>query len=169
MADDNTGDAPAANPTADDKPAEPNVPAGAENPDAVRNALKAERTAAKEAAKRAEAAEARLAELEERDKSEVEKAQGKLTKAEQRAADAEAKLLRYEVATELNVPAKLVPLLTATSEEGLREQATLLLENAKPADASDFDSGARTPVEDTSSDPKTALGQGLLKALENRR
>jgi hypothetical protein len=89
--------------------------------------------------------EAKIAEYEERDKSETEKLTGKISKAEQRAADAESKLLRYEVAQEKNVPAKLVPLLTGKTREDLEAQAALILENAKPADP-DFDGGIREPA-----------------------
>jgi hypothetical protein len=104
--------------------------------------LRAENAAARKAR---QDLEAQLAEFEERDKTALQKAEGKVTKAEQRAAEAEAKLLRYEVATEKQVPAKLVPLLTATSREDLEAQAALILENAKPADP-DFDGGTRDPA-----------------------
>lgn len=91
---------------------------------------------------------ARADELEAQNQSELEKTQGKLTKAEQRAADAEAKLLRFEVAQEKDVPAKLVPLLTAADKEGLEAQADLILENAKPGEQPppDFNGGAREPA-----------------------
>lgn len=96
--------------------------------------------------------EERLEELEGANKSEAEKAQTKATKAEQRAAEAEAKLLRYEVAQEKEVPAALVPLLSATSREGLEEQADLILKNAvSSAPAPEFDGGARDPAPE----PKT--------------
>lgn len=94
--------------------------------------------------------EAKLNEYEERDKSELEKLTGKITKAEGRADAAEAKLLRYAVAQEKEVPAKLVPLLTASTREDLESQADLILENAKPA-SPDFDGGAR----ETAPEPKT--------------
>ena len=103
--------------------------------------LRSENAAARKARQELEA---KLSEFEERDKSALEKAQGKITKAEQRAADAEAKLLRFEVATEKQVPAKLVALLTGTTREELEAQAALILENAKPADP-DFDGGPRDP------------------------
>lgn len=93
------------------------------------------------------AAADRLAEIEQANASELEKAQGKLSKAEQAAASAEAKLLRYEVANDKEVPAKLVPLLTATTKEDLEAQADLILENAKPANP-DFDGGTREPTPD---------------------
>lgn len=95
--------------------------------------------------KEAQEAKAKVEEFEQANASELEKAQGKLTKAEQAKAEAEAKLLRYEVAQEKEVPAKLVPLLTATTKEDLEAQADLILENAKPA-SPDFDGGAREPA-----------------------
>lgn len=93
----------------------------------------------------AQDAKAKAEEYENRDKSEVEKAQGKAAKAERERDEAYAKLLRFEVATEKQVPAKLVPLLTATTREELEAQAALILENAKPADP-DFDGGPRDPA-----------------------
>lgn len=97
---------------------------------------------------RAQEAETKLTEREEAEKSDLEKAQGKLTKLEQEAADAKSKLLRYEVAQEKNVPANLVPLLTASKKEDLEAQADLILENAKPVEAPNFDGGAREPAPD---------------------
>lgn len=93
----------------------------------------------------AQEAKARVEEFENAQRSEIEKANAKTTKAEQRAAHAEAKLLRFEIATEKQVPAKLVPLLTGTTREELEAQAALILENAKPADP-DFDGGTRDPA-----------------------
>lgn len=95
--------------------------------------------------KEAQEAKARVDEFENAQRSELERATAKTTKAEQRAAQAEAKLLRFEIATEKQVPSKLVPLLTGTTREELEAQAALLLENAKPADP-DFDAGARDPA-----------------------
>ena len=95
--------------------------------------------------KEAQEAKARVEEFENAQRSEIEKAQAKTTKAEQRAAEAEAKLVRFEVATEKQIPPKLVPLLTGTTREELEAQAALILENAKPADP-DFDGGTRDPA-----------------------
>jgi hypothetical protein len=104
----------------------------------------------KEAAKyRTEAQEAKgkAEEYENAQKSELEKAQGKLSKVEQAKSEAEAKLLRYEVAQEKEVPAKLVPLLTGSTKEELESQANLILENVKAGESKpDFDGGAREPV-----------------------
>jgi len=107
--------------------------------------------------------EAKLTEFEERDKSELEKLTGKVTKAEQRAQEAEARLLRYEVASEKEVPAKLVPLLTATTREDLEAQATLILENAKPA-APEFDGGPREIAPEPQT-PEQRLNNVALQAL----
>lgn len=90
--------------------------------------------------------EAKIAEFEERDKTELQKAQGKVTKAEGERDQARAELLRYQVAQEKEVPTKLVPLLTGKTREELEAQAALILENAKPADP-DFDGGPRDPAE----------------------
>jgi regulator of protease activity HflC (stomatin/prohibitin superfamily) len=92
----------------------------------------------------------RLEELEAQNQSEAQKAQAKADKEAQRAAQAEARLLRYEVATEKEIPVKLVPLLTATTRDELEAQAALILENAKPA-LPEFDGGAR----ETAPTPKT--------------
>ena len=105
--------------------------------------LRSENAAARKARQELEA---KLAEYEERDKSEMEKLTGKITKAEQRAAEAEAELLRYVVAQEKEVPAKLVPLLTASSREDLEAQAALILENAQTPPPPEFDGGAREPA-----------------------
>jgi hypothetical protein len=104
--------------------------------------LRAENAAARKAR---QDLEAKIAEFEERDKSELEKLTGKITKAEQRAAEAEAKLLRFSVAQEKEVPARLVQFLTATTREDLEAQAAAILENLKPADP-DFDPGVREPA-----------------------
>lgn len=92
----------------------------------------------------------RLKEIEEANASELEKAKKAAEKAQQQAAESATKLLRYEIAQEKEVPAKLVPLLTATDKESLEAQATLLLENVKP-ETPDFNGGARQPAPD----PKT--------------
>ena len=165
MADDTT--TPEAKPEA--PPEDPKVPAGADNPDAVKNALNAERKAAKDAKRRAEAAEAKVREYEEANASELEKAQAKVAKAEQAKAEAEARLTRFEVASEKEVPPKLVPLLTATSREELEAQADLIIENAKTEPDPEFDGGARDPAPDPES-PETAhdkLVTQLIGGLHN--
>lgn len=106
---------------------------------------------------------ARLDEIEAENATEIEKANRAKTKAEQDAAEAKTKLLRYEVAQEKEVPAKLVPLLTATDKESLEAQADLILENAKPAEPS-FDGGAREPAPEPKT-PEEQHNQQLLQML----
>ena len=96
--------------------ARPLVPAGAEKPDAVRNALAVERNAAQEARRRARDAEERLAIVT------------------RRAEDVEAQLAgaldrnrRLEVALAKGVPADLVGLLRGETTEELAADADRLL------------------------------------------
>ena len=93
----------------------------------------------------AQEAKAKAQEYEDAQKSELEKAQDRLARTEEAKADAEARLLRFEVATAKGVPGQLLPLLNASSKEALEEQADLILENAKPADApqATFEGGPR--------------------------
>ena len=92
----------------------------------------------------------RLEELEARDQSETEKATGRADKAEKRASDAEAKLLRLEVALEKNVPADLIDFLAGSTREEVEQKADALLKHvAQPNDDTpppDFGGGARPPV-----------------------
>lgn len=143
------------------------VVAQADNPDAVKNALASERKAAKEAQKRAEAAEAKVAEYEEANKSEIEKLAARADKADQAKADAEARLLRFEVAAEKQVPQKLVPLLTASSKQDLEVQADLILENAASSPPPDFDGGARQVAPEPKS-PEQAHSDLLVHELFGR-
>ena len=96
----------------------------------------------------AQEAKAKAQEYEDAQKSELEKAQDRLARTEEAKAEAEARLLRFEVATAKGVPGQLLPLLNASSKEALEEQADLILENAKPADAptATFEGGPREPA-----------------------
>ena len=158
MADDTTGDKPADAPaaTADDKPsADDSVVAQADKPDAVKAALDAERARAKAAEKKANELAAKVEEFESANQSELEKLTGKLTKLEQAKADAEAKLLRFEVAKEKEVPAEAVDFLTGDTREELEAKADKILELVKSRTQNepepDFDGGPREPT----NDPKT--------------
>jgi len=101
--------------------------------------------------KAAQEAQAILQEREDAEKSELERAQGKLSQTEKELAEARTVLLRNEVADELEVPSKLRPLLTGSSKEELEAQANLILENAAKPTEPQFDGGTREP----SPDPKT--------------
>lgn len=65
----------------------------------------------------------RLAEIEDANKSEQEKLQERLAAAEQREADANARLLRAEVASEKGLTAKQAARLTGTTKEELAADA----------------------------------------------
>ena len=100
--------------------------------------------------KKAQEAIARIEELEARDQSELEKAQTKAAKLEQAKVEAEAKLLRYEVAAEKDVPAEALDFLTGNTREELEAKADKLLELVKSRNENtpepDFDGGAREPA-----------------------
>lgn len=95
--------------------------------------------------KAAQEAQAVLQEREDAEKSELEKAQSKLSRTEKELAEARTVILRNEVADKLEVPAKLRPLLTGSSEEELEAQANLILENAAKPVEPQFDGGPRDP------------------------
>ena len=109
------------------------------------------------------AAAAKLQEIEAANASELEKAQKKAAELEAKLAEASASALRQKVAMEKELPAKLVPFLTATDEEGLAEQAATLLENLKPA-TPDFDGGTREPTPNPDP-PEVAHNKVFLEAL----
>jgi hypothetical protein len=102
--------------------------------------------------KDAQEAKQRAEELEARDQSEVEKLTTKVTKAERERDDAKAALLRYEVATEKQVPADAMDLLVGSTREELEAKADRLLELVKRPEATpEFDGGTREPAPE----PKT--------------
>ncbi len=72
----------------------------------------------------------RLREAEEQEKTVAER----LADLERARQDAELRALRYEVAAEKNLPARLVRFLHGSSREELEEAADELLEAIKPAD-----------------------------------
>lgn len=114
----------------------------AENPDAVRKALIAEREAAKEARQRAEELATKVKEFEDRDKSEQEKLEERASTAEERAAKAEVKLLRFDVAVAKDLPLELADRLQGDTREQLEEDAGRLLELVKRKDRPSGDVGA---------------------------
>lgn len=104
--------------------------------------------------KEAQEAKAKAAEYEDRDKSELEKITGKLSKAEERAQAAENSLLRFQVAAEKQLPRELIPRLRGNTEEELAADADELLNLVKSRNDNerpDFDGGAREPAPE----PKT--------------
>jgi hypothetical protein len=150
---------------------EAEAPASEVNRDAVKtfdaDYVKTLRNESASYRKKAQELEQRLSELEERDQSELQKAQGKAAKAEQAKADAEAKLIRYEVAAEKQVPADALDLLTGTTREELEAKADKLLEltkNREPEPDPDFDGGAREPAPDPKT-PEESHNDSILKVL----
>lgn len=123
---------------------------GARDPDAVRNALKAERERAKAAKKAADDASAELEverkkvkEFEDRDKSAEEKAEQRAADAEKKADAAEHKLLRLEVAGAKKLPVPLASRLTGETKAELEADADELLKLVKEEDKVSVDGGAR--------------------------
>ena len=147
---------------------EAQVVAQADNPDAVKNALAAERAAKKAAEKRANELAAKVQEFESANQSELEKLTTKATKAEQAKAEAEAKLTRYEVAAAKNVPAEAVDFLKGTTREELEASADRLLELVKSRNDNDstpdFDGGAREPAPEPKS-PEQQHNEEILGLL----
>lgn len=127
------------------------------------------KTLRKEAAdnrKALEAANSRLREIEDRDKSEAEKATERAAESDRRAIEAEAKLLRLEVAATRQFRASAVDLLTGTTREEIEASAdrlaAVLKDNETPAPG--FDGGARqTPAETKS--PEAAHNDWLMRAF----
>lgn len=87
----------------------------------------------------------RLDDLEEANKSEQQKLADKASEAEKRAQQAEAKALRFEVATEKGVPKKAMKFLTGETQEELESQADEILELLGETQQSE--SPQRTPRE----------------------
>lgn len=109
--------------------------------------IKKLRAEAAENRRRAQEAQSKVEEYEAANASELEKANKAKEKAEKEAAESKARLLRFEVAADKQVPADAVDLLTGSTREELEAQADKLLELVKKgAKAPDFDGGAREPA-----------------------
>lgn len=122
----------------------------ANNPNAVRKAIQAERERAKAAKKTADDANAALEaerkkvkDYEDRDKSEQEKAEQRAADAEKKAEQAEARLLRLTVASDKKLPSDLADRLRGETKAELEADADKLLEWAKKEDSVSVDGGAR--------------------------
>lgn len=149
-------------------PAEPVEPTAVEGPKSEPREskvpdeayVKSLRKEAAENRKAREAAEARAAELEDRDRSDLEKAQRKIAEttkraaeAEERAQAAEAHFIRQEVAVSRDFKASALPLLHGTTREEIEASADALIAWAKDNEKLPlgFDGGVRV----TPADPKT--------------
>ncbi|MPZ27536.1 MAG: hypothetical protein GEV12_14285 [Micromonosporaceae bacterium] len=76
----------------------------------------------------------------------LEKERAELAEAKQRAELAEAKALRYEIAAEMQLPAGVADLLTASTREDLTRQADALLKVVGPKPADEASTRARMPT-----------------------
>lgn len=147
------GDTPPATADAGDDAATEEVVADHEKEAAKWKALS--RKHESQAKANAEAAK-RLKELEDANKSDLDKLTERATSAEQKAAAAELKALRFEVAAEKGVPTNLMRFLTGDSREDLEAAADELMAAVKP-DTGEGDTGGR---------PKEALRSGAAPAAE---
>lgn len=120
------------------------------------------RAALKKANKEAEQSRLRLKEVEDRDLSEMEKAQRRAEKAEKDLADLQSATLRQRVALEKGLPAHLVPRLQGSTEEELSADADELLElvKAPTSPKPDPSQGAR------GGDPKTSTADQFAAAIQ---
>jgi hypothetical protein len=116
-------------------------------------------------------AEDKLQEREEADKSESQRLTERAASAEGRAAEAELRLLRFEVAAEAGLDAKAVQFLTGATREELEHRAEelrkLLEDRGQPA-AVGFDGGARKPAPASKGSPGEEHNALLLQALGRR-
>jgi hypothetical protein len=111
--------------------------------------------------------EEKLAEHEERDKTESERLTEKAAKAERQASDAEAKLLRYEIASERGLDLAAAAFLSGTTREEIElraDELAKLLEDKGQKPAVTFDGGARQPVPEKGP-PEQEHNDFLLRAL----
>jgi hypothetical protein len=131
------------------------------------------RRALNKANKEAETLRLKLQEFEDRDKTEAEKVAERAQSAEDRAAQAESKALRLEVAFEKGLTPAQAKRLVGSSREELEADADELLETFKPAETKapdvDLDLGTRTTAA-TASDPRSAdLAQIEADLKANKR
>lgn len=101
-------------------------------------ALKSERLRAEQAQKRAKAAEARLKEIEDAEKTELEKAQERIAELEKTNQAYEAEKtraqMRASVLASKNVPSEWADFVTGDSEDEMNKAADRILANLSSAD-----------------------------------
>lgn len=117
------------------------IAAQADKPDAVRNAIQAERDKAAQAAKEVAALAKKIKAYEDRDKSEQQKLEEAKAQAEKDAAEARSELLRLRVASKKQLPPELAERLRGADEKELEQDADRLLELVKPQSGGDVDAG----------------------------
>lgn len=113
------------------------------------------RAALRKANKEAETYRRKLQELEDRDKSETDKLKDRVTVAEKRAEEAEARALRLEVAAEKGLTLTQAKRLVGSTKEELEADAAELLESFG---GSNGNGGAKPPA----GKPKEKLRPGQV-------
>ena len=124
------------------------------------------RREAAEARTRANKAETQLQEIADEQKSEQERLAEKAEEAEKTAAEATARLIRYEVASAHGLDLKAAEFLTGSTREEIEERAgelVKLIADRPKAGGSGFDGGARQPAKEKKS-PEEEHNLLLLRA-----
>ena len=160
------------------------IAAQADKPDAVSNAIKAEREAAKKAKAERDEALAKIKEYEDAQKSEAEKREEALAETQKELEalrnqnhQLEVRQLRATVTAEKNLPPRLANRLTGETVEEIQADADSLLEDlgTLPGETPPpGDGGARTPVTppDLDEQIRSALKAGDIKtsmSLKNQK
>jgi len=112
----------------------------------------------------------KLQALEDSQKSDLEKAQSSQAMAEQRATKAESQVLRYEVAQEKKIPAKLMRFLTGNTREEIEAAADELLEATAPDTGEGSGDGSGKPKEKLhggASDTDAGSEQSIDEVIKN--
>jgi hypothetical protein len=142
------------------------VPEGAENPDAVRNAIAAERKAARDAYKRAREAEEKLAAITEA----AMPIEDRIKAIEARATSAELEAKKLQVGMKHGLSLTFAQMLNGKDEGELETHAKSILaelHQAKPNPGINL-GGGPNPAPATPADPKVAHNQWLLSHLGRR-
>lgn len=133
------------------------VIADAENPDAVKEAMRRMKSERRQLAKRLEDAEGKLKEFTERDKTELERASERAEAAERELAAVKQRDLARTVALEKGLPTYLYDRLRGSTREDLEADADKLLTDVGQSATStatrpDLGGGPRKPPVKTSRD-----------------
>lgn len=136
MADDPT---PTPKPDPEDAPKDPAPTPDDTLGDAGKRALAAERQRARDEKKRADELAAKLREIEDRDKSETQRAQAAAAEAAKRAEAAESRLVRLEVAADKGLTPGQAKRLVGTTREELEADADEILAEFSPRESGDDD------------------------------
>jgi hypothetical protein len=113
------------------------------------------------------AAAKRLKEIEDAGKTEEQRKSDKLAEAERRAAEAESRSLRYEIAAEKGLTIKMAKRLVGTTREEMEADADeLLAELGGGAGGDKGDKGSEGGADDKSGRPREKLRPGAVPGAE---